>query len=443
MPILESEMPLEAMKRRTQTHKCGVCKGELVVCWGGAYGYDQYVLRCGENFDHDTMTDFKQQSKEYEEGNKLFRRLQGMDTTALMKMSEDTMLARIAQAKFPADLTPADKKLMAEVSISYGLDPLMQELMIYQGHPYPTINARYRKAQETGKFDGINTRPATAEERKARHCEEFDVLYCAEVWVKGSSHPFVGWGRVRGAERKGDSHLPIVKDPDRQAEKRAEAMGLRKGFSMPIPFQSWEEFEEQRAKEFIELEDVGKVNAKTGEIIEGEIIKESQEPTHWCWEHNCAFEIKQSRFGAFYAHKKPDGKWCNEKKRQAEASKTEVVEQPKSEEPSQDSRADQWYAEESEPQPEPELEPEPEFETESPPSVGFIDLDWLKESLKTLQARQLDAWSDSNMLSYLKVTYKVEALTVLEGAAKLDIGQAAHFSKGIQDALDKDKAKLI
>lgn len=193
-----------------------------------------------------------------------------MDTTALMKMGKTQMLARIEQGKFPKDLTKQEVALMVEVSISYGLDPLMQELMIYQGNPYPTINARYRKAQETGKFDGIDTRPATEEERKVRHAKEGDYLYRAEVWVKGASHPFVGWGRVRAAETQGSPHLPIVKDPDRQAEKRAEAMGLRKAFSMPVPFQSWEEFQERRAETDIEAEYKVVVDEKTGEITEPE-----------------------------------------------------------------------------------------------------------------------------------------------------------------------------
>lgn len=322
MPILESEMPLEAMQKRAQTHKCGICKGNLVVCWGGAYGYNEYILRCAENFSHDTMTDLKQESKEYEEGNKLFRRIHGMDTKALMKMTEDTMLERIAQAKFPADLTPADKKLMAEVSISYGLDPVMQELMIYQGNPYPTINARYRKAQETGEFDGINTRPATAEEFKARHGEGGDIIYCAEVWRKGCSHPFVGWGRVRAVERKGNEHLPIVKDPDRQAEKRSEAMGLRKGFSMPVPFQSWEEFQEQRAEKVIDVEGVGKVNISTGEIVEGEIkeVKTSEAELGSCPIHNCPLVQGRGNFPPYCPNKvkgtgRSEGKmvWCKGK----------------------------------------------------------------------------------------------------------------------------------
>lgn len=276
MPITEKQMSLSSMKKKGKSHKCGVCGAMLNVAWGGSVGINGYILRCGVDIKHDTVTDYKKPSTEYEEGNKLFRRLQGMDTKALMKMDTATMLARIGQAKFPKDLTKQEIALMSEVSISYGLDPLMQELMIYQGNPYPTINARYRKAQETGKFDGINTSPATEEECKARHAKEGDYLYRAEVWVKGASHPFVGWGRVRAAETIGNPHLPIVKDPDRQAEKRAEAMGLRKAFSMPVPFQSWEEFQEQRAESAIDVE-YRVIDKKTGEITETEPIKGAPE----------------------------------------------------------------------------------------------------------------------------------------------------------------------
>lgn len=270
-PIYETEMTLEAMKKRAKTHRCGECDSPLDVAWGGSIGYEGYILRCGQSVEHNIMTDYKKPSKEYEEGNKLFRRLHGMDTKALMKMDKNTMLARVGQAKFPKDLTVTEKQMMVEVSISYGLDPLMQELMIYQGNPYVTINARYRKAQETGKFDGIDTRPATEPERKARHAKDGDYLYRCEVFRTDASHPFVGWGRVLAKETHGSEYLPVVKDPDRQSEKRAEAMALRKAFSMPLP--GWEEAEMTLANTNARVIDKG-----TGEIIEGEVTVIEPEP---------------------------------------------------------------------------------------------------------------------------------------------------------------------
>ncbi|GAJ21002.1 unnamed protein product, partial [marine sediment metagenome] len=75
-------------------------------------------------------------------------------------------------------------------------------------------------------------------------------------------------------------------------------------------------------------------------------------------------------------------------------------------------------------------EPEPTEETR-----GFIDMDWLEEQLKTLQAKVPKAWSEKNLLSYIKTTYKVEAKTVLEAVAKLDKGAASHFAKRVQETL--------
>jgi len=83
----------------------------------------------------------------------------------------------------------------------------------------------------------------------------------------------------------------------------------------------------------------------------------------------------------------------------------------------------------------PEEEPFPEEPEPIEVTKGFIDMDWIKESLKTIQDKKLKAWSESNLLSYIKTTYKVEAETVLEAVAKLDKGAASHFVKKIQDTL--------
>jgi len=77
-----------------------------------------------------------------------------------------------------------------------------------------------------------------------------------------------------------------------------------------------------------------------------------------------------------------------------------------------------------------QLKPEPIKETK-----GFIDIVWLKKQLKTLQAKKLKAWSESNLLSYMKTAYKVEGKTVLEAVAKLDKGAAAHFKKRVEETL--------
>ncbi|MBA7665165.1 hypothetical protein ES703_73234 [subsurface metagenome] len=83
----------------------------------------------------------------------------------------------------------------------------------------------------------------------------------------------------------------------------------------------------------------------------------------------------------------------------------------------------------------PGAEPAPEPEPEPTGAKGFIDMDWLEKSLKSLQAKKLKAWSESNLLSYIKTTYRVEGKTVLEAVAKMDKGAAAHFRKRVEETL--------
>ena len=277
--ILETEMDYYTMMKRIETHTCGVCGGGLSAAWGGMWGIDQHVLRCVRDIDHETFTEIKQSPL----AKAMVDTLKGrktMDSKALMELDDKTMMQRIEQAKWPKALTAPEKTMIAAISVAYGLDPLLNEITLYQGQPYPTINARYRKAQESMLFDGIDSRPATNSEREERGAKEGDYLYRCEVWRKGSSHPFVGWGRVRVAEYKGkDSHLPIVNDPDRMAEKRAEMMAIKKAFSLPVPFTTWEEASEKIADaEYFEVPEVGKVEAKTGEIVEEEEVPEVAEP---------------------------------------------------------------------------------------------------------------------------------------------------------------------
>ncbi|KKN59519.1 hypothetical protein LCGC14_0541330 [marine sediment metagenome] len=68
-------------------------------------------------------------------------------------------------------------------------------------------------------------------------------------------------------------------------------------------------------------------------------------------------------------------------------------------------------------------------------TAGFIDIPLLKAQLKKLRAKNLKAWEEVNLLSYLKSFYKVEGKTVLEAVAKLDQGAATHFMKRVQDSL--------
>jgi hypothetical protein len=229
-------------------------------------------------------------------------------TMQLQKMSEQQALDRVSKARFSKDLTPIERTLLAQVAREYGLDPVMGELMIYQGNPYVTIWGRVRKAQETEQLDGMGGAPATEEERKARHAKEGDILYHYNAYKKGCTHPFEGWGRVtqeeidkniRAAETNGHdpNSLPIVKDPDNIAEKRAKALALKNGFHLPIP--SWEDVEgtfmgDKRYDLESTARDLGTETTDLG---------------------SCPVHHKPFREGTYgpYCPTKVDGKWCKEK----------------------------------------------------------------------------------------------------------------------------------
>lgn len=251
MPYTEADMSHADMKEAVRNGKlCRQCQSGLTVAWGGNK-YDCWILRCGNNIEHTGITGH---DTAYE--NKI-REAVSMDSTALMTMGEQAMMARVNLARFPQELTQQDKILLAQAAITYGFDPIMKEITIYQGQLFISIDGRYRKAQETGKLDGVDTRPATKQEREDWQIPDGDYFFRSEVFVKEASRPFVGWGRVRKAETLGGKGFkPVETNPQRMAEKRAEAQALRKAFHIPLP----------------SIEEIG----APGFDVEGEVVEKKQ-----------------------------------------------------------------------------------------------------------------------------------------------------------------------
>lgn len=235
--ITEKELSYADMKAaENRGCLCVRCQSRLWLAWGGAF-HEGWILRCSD-LTHTGMTshDIKQEL--------LKREAFSMDSTALTIMSEEKMLERVGMSRFPQDLTKPEKLLLARAAVTYGFDPLMGEITLYQGKPFVSIDGRYRKAQETNRLDGVESRPATKEEREDWGIPDGDYFFRAEVYVKDSTRSFVGWGRVfasetvPGSNRQNDTtskYKPIQSNPQRMAEKRAETQALRKGFHIPLP----------------------------------------------------------------------------------------------------------------------------------------------------------------------------------------------------------------
>ncbi len=215
---------------------------------------------------------------------------------------------------------------------------------------------------------------------------------------------------IKGTE-KGNTHLNM-------ACVRAERLALDRQYPGEMP-QGIEVVDEH----FIEAE-YKVVDRGTGEIIESEAkeLESNDNPPepepkreHWCEEHNCAYDKKVRGSSTWYAHKLPDGTWCNEIKKKADV-------EPKAE-PSPGAT-------------ESTASPDKTETIQGTEQKGFVNLEWFNESLKTLQDKKLKAWSESNLLGFISLTYKVEAKTVLEALPMLDKGQAAHFVQKVQESLE-------
>jgi hypothetical protein len=284
--------------------------------------------------------------------------------------------------------TDANGKLIMDWSIQIGIGAT--RLMAQRRHNYSYLDFTPRKAskEEVEKILGDTADPGSIYGFVHIRDQDSGAEAFGLRGIKLSDN-------IKGTE-KGNTHL-------NQACVRAERLALDRQYPGEMPPPNLEVFDER----FIEPE-YRVVDRGTGEILdEGQadaepLIEETDNgQVHWCAEHNCAFTLKNGRYGAFWAHKKDGGGWCNEKK--ANSKKEEA--------------------------------PEPTPESSEPPA-SLIDMDWLADSLKKLEATGLKAWNPTAVLDYMKVTYKVEGASIVEMAGNLDKGAAAHFVQRIQDTLE-------
>ena len=215
---------------------CGQCRNLLKIVWGGAWGCNYYILTCGD-MAHNTILKIERKTKQQINSEGVFK---GYSMKALTEYTPTEMVARADSAGlFPQAMTKVQREAIGQICVEYGLDPLMSELMIYQGRPYVTVAARLRKAQEAGDFAGISTRAATNDEKESRGYQIFDYVMLAEAYkmIDGvRAGPFQGWGVVKkGTADRADKHLPIGDNPAQHAEKRAISRAVRMAWHIPLP----------------------------------------------------------------------------------------------------------------------------------------------------------------------------------------------------------------
>ena len=217
-------------------------------------------------------------------------------------------LARVDEAQtaglWPATLTVPQKRLMAQATLAYGLDPLMQELTVYQGKPLVTIRGRRRKDAEAGHHPSISFRFLTPEERagftEAGAFHDGDLaMYCILITEEGAI--IEGFGKCTKAERE-SGRQPVAKDnPIEMCQKRAEDRARMMAFG-PIPL-----------PEGVLLSVMSEYQlSEDNPVVLPSAEAQPSPQKYFCADHNVPFERKVKGEQVWYSHRDGAG-WCNMK----------------------------------------------------------------------------------------------------------------------------------
>jgi len=177
----------------------------------------------------------------------LFHAQRGMVEVDIMTQRETNELAPIVDTEtaleavnragrlglFPDKASPEQAQLLAEVALAYRLDPLMGEIIPFQGRPYITIAGRRRLDNAAGNAVSVSFRPPTESEQSyyvqtgVIGAEDF-IQICVGYDPKTTA-TVEGFGRVLARERSRNGrsagaieNLPTIQRTIEMAQKRAE-----------------------------------------------------------------------------------------------------------------------------------------------------------------------------------------------------------------------------
>lgn len=121
----------------------------------------------------------------------------------------------------------------ARLANSLGLDPNAQECYVLHDTFYVSVTGRLKLAQRTGEFQGVTPpRIPTAAEAELYGVKPGDIARIVEGYRAGWVIPGEACGIVRAAEyAEAKSYLPLKKNPEWMAEKRAIVSVLKKMFA--------------------------------------------------------------------------------------------------------------------------------------------------------------------------------------------------------------------
>lgn len=167
---MTTQLELNALQARLEAeakgHDCSVCQRPLWVAW--IDGTHQVRCLCLTPSGRPAPPTWRRQ-----ESYLARRRREVASQTGIVKWEPATMLARLKEAEdakiFPTDrdFTPALRNAYAQVAALYHLDPLLGEIMPYQGRIYIPIAGRRRKDDEAGRRASFKFEPISKAELQA------------------------------------------------------------------------------------------------------------------------------------------------------------------------------------------------------------------------------------------------------------------------------------
>lgn len=147
-----------------------------------------------------------------------------------------------------------------------------EEVTLYQGHPYITIDGRVTLMRRHPEYRGHRMRPLSKDEKLEWGYDEGDIVVEATIRTLTNGE-IVGHGKVSAAERRGNGRNPVAaQHPVEMAQKRALSRAERFAFGTDSILDE-DEAEEQTRIQVQERSDPARVKAnaaKHAEIFDGE-----------------------------------------------------------------------------------------------------------------------------------------------------------------------------
>jgi len=340
MPLYEDENTTrEDLDKIRRKSRCSVCGARLnmyfdqesgrafVACWDWLRTHHEGIEREVSRYEKEGLAALniptRRKIMAEEHGEVRTKALARLPTTGALTQSQAMHILKLVYPEAPED----EIIRCALLCRDFGLHPLMKEVYLIPFKDkrgvdnYVTvlgIRATRKLVAQRGSYSYLDNTPRVMTEQ-----EQKDIF--GEVDA-GNIKAITKLKTREGLEAQGYGSWPRNKEPygtDKGNSKanmafiRSERNAFGRLFTDAIP-QGVEVIDEA----YVDAPDTSKIIDSTGEIIEQEPVAPA--PTakeHWCEEHNCPFEKKVRGSSTWYAHKLPDGSWCNEAKKKAKGGK--------------------------------------------------------------------------------------------------------------------------